>query len=152
MTKRKRLPLRWVKQLLKRQNGKCAVARCGVVLVLGPKGQHVNFIDEHIVPRALGGKDTFKNRELRCIAHAAQKTRAARGPHTTIDSDVHAIAKVRRIKKGKMAIDRNQRLAQRLAREKAARHMAKSFYRWLGGKLRGRPFPKRKRPMGGRAK
>ena len=135
MRKRKRLPLRWVKKLLKRQGGVCAVGKCAVVLVLGPRGQHTNFIDEHRVPLALGGTNALKNRELRCIAHARSKTYGPRGKHTTLDSDIHSIAKVRRIRKGKMAVACTKR------RTKYARN-----YAWpKGRKIKSRPFPKKER-------
>jgi hypothetical protein len=136
VTKRKRLPLRWAKALLKRQGGKCAVAKCGVVLVLGPKGQHVNFIDEHVVPRALGGKDTFKNRELRCIAHANEKTTKSR--YGSLDSDARLIRKLRHIKTGKMKVNRGGYVPGATRKEVVA-FIAK---RWPK-----RPFPKMRRPL-----
>lgn len=107
------------------------MAKCGVPLTLVQR----NWIDEHRVPLALGGTNALKNRELRCIAHAKSKTFGSKA--TTAGSDIGNIAKVRRIRKGKMAISR---------RKSAPQHKyewAKRFFR----KLRSRPFPKAQRPM-----
>lgn len=136
MRKRKRLPSRWARKLLKKQDGKCAVADCGTVLVLGPRGQHVNFIDEHIVARELGGKDTLRNRELRCWHCAKFKTYGSKA--TTAGSDIGNIAKVRRIRRGKMtAVKRTKR------RPKYAPN-----YAWpKGRKMPSRPFSMVQRSM-----
>lgn len=135
MRKRKRLPIRWVKLLLKRQGGTCAVAKCGVPLTLVQR----NWIDEHRVPLALGGTNALKNRELRCIAHAKSKTFGSKA--TTAGSDIGNIAKVRRIRKGKMLVQRSGYI-HGPTREEVQTFIAKQWR-----KLRSRPFSKVKRPM-----
>lgn len=99
MTKRKRLPLRWARKLLKRQGGTCAVKGCPTVLVIGPRGQHVNWIDEHIQALGRGGTNALKNRELRCIEHAHKKTHHPRSKATTIGGDNYEIKKTGRMKR-----------------------------------------------------
>ena len=131
MTARKRLPIRWARKLLAKQGGKCAILGCGTVLIIGPRGQHVNWIDEHIISLAIGGTNALKNRCLVCIPHARKKTFHKRGPHTTIDSDIHAINKVRAIRKGKMRV------------QKREPGEARPKLQWPARKMQSRPFPKR---------
>ena len=100
--------------LLERQEGKCG---CGVVLVKG------NYIVEHSTPLALGGTDTLANKYLNCKACAAVKTYGGEARATTYGSDIHAIAKTRRLR-GE-------------TKQKPKRKWPK------GRKMPARPFPKR---------
>lgn len=139
MHKRKRLPIRWIKLLFKRQNGKCAVAKCNAPLIGIGRGIPKNWVDEHLVPLALGGTNALKNRELRCLAHAKSKTFGSKA--TTAGSDIGNIAKVRRIRKGKMQVQRSEYIPGP-TREEVQTFIAKQWR-----KLRGRPFSKVQRPM-----
>lgn len=96
------------------QNGKC---KCGVKLV------KENTIIEHSTPLALGGTDTLDNKYLNCRDCADVKTNGGHSKATTYGSDIHAIAKTRRLR-GELKPRRKQKIP--------------------GRKLQSRPFPKRK--------
>lgn len=128
MAKRKPLTIRQVRMLLKRQRGVCAVTGCGTVLVLGPKGQHTNFIDEHVQALGRGGSNALKNRALYCVPHAKAKTFRPRGGATTLGSDLYEINKTARIRD------------KRMGRREPKRPLKQ-----------GRPFPKQSRPLASRA-
>lgn len=103
--KRVRLTSRQCRKLLAKQFGCCAVRECEVVLVLGPRGQHTNFIDEHIIALGLpGGTNALKNRELRCNPHALEKTFGRKA--TTANSDIGKMKKLRHIRTGKMRVSK----------------------------------------------
>lgn len=101
MRKRRHIPIRWVRKMLRRQAGDgtrpptCAVKDCPVVLTLRPRR---NFIIEHRQPRSRGGRDTLKNLELRCVPHADQKTFHPRSKATTIGGDNYEAKKTGRMK------------------------------------------------------
>src|SRR5882757_4828327 len=107
VTKRKALPLRWALLLIRRQGGVCAVNDCDTLLLIGPRGQHLNFIDEHIIPLAIGGTNALKNRELRCCTCAKTKTLVAR--YGSIDSDLRLITKTRKARTEKFKVKRKPR-------------------------------------------
>jgi hypothetical protein len=134
MRKRKPLTRGQLRLLLKRQAGKCSVKDCGVVLIVGPKCQHVNFIDEHEIPRGLGGSEALKNRSLRCLDHARGKTN--RPKSGGIGGDLFEIKKTGRMKR-KHKIDKPP-----LERAKPKTRT----YRWVSRPLKSakRPWPKRK--------
>jgi hypothetical protein len=69
--------------------GKC---KCGVRL------ERANTIVEHSTPLALGGLDILENKYLQCRDCAAIKTHGGSAKATTYGSDIHAIAKVRRLR------------------------------------------------------
>jgi hypothetical protein len=68
--------------------GKC---KCGTKLEKG------NTIIEHSTPLALGGLDVLANKYLQCNACADLKT-FGRSKATSYGSDIHAIAKVKRLR------------------------------------------------------
>lgn len=76
-------------ELFLRQDGKC---KCGVKLV------KENTIVEHSTPLALGGLDVLENKYLNCRDCAAIKTNGGPSKATTYGSDIHAIAKTRRLR------------------------------------------------------
>lgn len=101
--KRTRLTARQCRKLLAKQSGMCAVKDCETRLIIGEKGQHSNFTDEHIVSLGLpGGTNALKNRELRCNPHAREKTFGRKS--TTAGSDVGKMKKLRHIRSGKMRV------------------------------------------------
>lgn len=128
--KRRQLSLRHVRLLYKRQNGICAGKRCGTVLVIGPRGQHVNWIDEHLVQLALGGTNALSNRALYCIDCANRKTNGTKA--TSYGSDAHARRKVRHIR------GENKPKPKRKWPERKMQSAPK---------MKSRPFPKAKRKM-----
>lgn len=79
-------------EMLLRQMGRCIC--CKTQLHRG------NVVIEHVIPLALGGADTQENKELRCKDCASKKTNGPRGSHTSIDGDIHAIAKTKRLVRG----------------------------------------------------
>lgn len=98
---KKRIPLtaRQVRLLFERQDGKCAVTGCGTVLLIGPKGQRTNFVDEHLHALGRGGGNALKNRALYCTDCAKAKTFHPRSLASTIGSDIHEIRKTERMRK-----------------------------------------------------
>ncbi len=96
--KRKPLTRKQLRTLFECQGGMCAVKGCGVALFIGAKGQHINFIDEHLIPLGAGGTNALKNRALYCVPHAKHKTNKGRSGATVLGSDRHAIDKVDRIR------------------------------------------------------
>lgn len=130
--KRKPLTRHQIRQLLKRQDGKCATVNCGVVLVLGPEYQHVNWIDEHDIPLSRGGTNAIKNRSLRCIACARKKT--DRPKSGGIGGDLFEARKMVRMAK--------MRVSKRAPhRRKKAK---KGTYKWPPArKMQSRPFQTR---------
>lgn len=68
--------------------GKC---KCGVKL------DRSNTIIEHSTPIALGGLDILANKYLQCRDCANVKTYGGKAKATTYGSDIHAIAKAKRL-------------------------------------------------------
>lgn len=81
-------------RILQKTKGRCYHETCRVEL-------HNGWIVEHVHPLALGGPDTEDNMMPSCVPCARRKTFGLR--QTTYGSDVHAIAKTRRIKKKREA-------------------------------------------------
>lgn len=84
-------------ELFGAQHGKCT---CGTILIVGPKGQHTNFIDEHIQPISRGGTNDLANRRLNCIECAKRKTFHPRSLATTLGGDNFEAKKAARIARG----------------------------------------------------
>jgi hypothetical protein len=135
---RKRRPLTKAQtiRLLEAQGGMCAAKKCTAVLIIGPKGQHTNFVDEHLQARGRGGSEALKNRALYCNPCARKKTHHPRSEATTIASDNYEIKKTGRMKR-KHKIDKPP-----LERAKPKTRT----YRWVSRPLKSakRPWPKRK--------
>ena len=60
---------------------------------------HQKVEREHLLPVAFGGDDHPSNCAYSHKECHAKQTFRKRGPHTTIDSDIHAIAKVKRLQR-----------------------------------------------------
>lgn len=101
-------------QLALDQNGRCGCG-CGVKLDAIREG----VIDEHVIPRALGGSDEISNRQLWRKPCSAKKT---------AEQDIPAIAKVNRLHE---------------------KHGFKEPKRKPGPKLRGAGFSNRNRKFDG---
>lgn len=98
-----------VMALFQSQKGLCAVKGCGVKLKLErPR----NFVIEHRIALALGGSNDIENKELRCKRCADAKTFHPRGPHTTIDSDIHSIRKTKRLEARRLGTAKPKRKKQ----------------------------------------
>jgi 5-methylcytosine-specific restriction endonuclease McrA len=101
-------------QLALDQNGRCGCG-CGIKLDATREG----IIDEHVIPRALGGSDDISNRQLWRKPCSAKKT---------AEKDIPAIAKVNRLHE---------------------KHGFKEPKRKPGPKLRGAGFSNRNRKLNG---
>lgn len=124
-------PLRHVRLMLERQDGKCACG-CGAVLILGPRGRRVNFIVEHIQAKGRRGSNALKNKDLRTIECGRKKTFHPRSEATTLCGDNYEIKKTPRMR-------RKHKVVKGRKRESS----------WpKGRKLQGRGFAKVHRPMG----
>ena len=90
MTQRSPLNRRDLLTLFIQQDGKCLI--CGNKLY--PDATH----DDHIVALKLGGGNELTNRRLICAACHKIKTSGKR--HTSLGSDIHAMAKTKRLAAG----------------------------------------------------
>lgn len=115
---RRYTPDKQIARLFVMQEGKCIA--CPEKLFAKPR----NFIIEHITALALGGLDTFENKELRCHYCARAKTIGTGA--TTAGSDIGKIAKLKRLE------------AKRLGTKPA-----KPKRQWASRPFPSRPFPKR---------
>ena len=155
MTKRRPLTRKQIRMLMKRQAPTrtsmptCAVHGCPVMLTGGLGNGPKNWVDEHIIPLAIGGTNALKNRELRCIQHAKEKTFKP----TMAGSDVQKIAKMRRCRKKLIVhkpppgtVDELRNRFDTYEPKKTRKH------KWVSRPLKGRGFEKAKRPMVGKKK
>ena len=83
--------------MLKAQNYICADKDCDTILVLGPKGQRVNFIVEHRLALGRGGNNKLENKDCRCIACGNKKTHHPRSKATTLGGDNYEAKKTDRL-------------------------------------------------------
>ena len=133
-------PLRHVKAMLECQGGKCS--QCPAVLILGPKGQRVNFIVEHRQALGRGGNNALANKDLRCHACAKAKTFHPRSLASTIGSDIFEIAKTKALKRKGVHRVRKRRRVKISAPTGWAKKLTQKS-RWPSRKIESRPFPKR---------
>ncbi len=78
--------------LCERQGWKCA--KCP-----SPINAGTIFHIDHVTALALGGEDTTENKQLLCVP--CHKTKTFGTKATTLGSDIHAIAKSKRLARGK---------------------------------------------------
>lgn len=127
MRKRKPLTRAQVNKLYERQGGKCACG-CGAELVIGPKGQHVNFTDEHVQARGRGGSEALKNRQLWFNDCASKKTHHPRSKATGLGGDLFEIRKADNIR------EKARHKVVKRRKAKTRKH------RWVSRPLRSRGF------------
>ena len=126
---------------------RCRECHCAIM-----PGDDVEW--DHRVPVALGGRHHYYN--LLPLHRECHKRKTFGTKATSAGSDIHKIAKVKRIAKGKMAVRKEigsgEQLSSRPGEKGAASDPAPvSAPERPKRKMRSRPFPKRPEPRKARA-